>query len=143
MIRRPPRSTHCISSAASDVYKRQNKYFKKIFIHYHFFYVSLIHPKENIGFSIPFYQELCQFARTNTFKHILLMFKMISPVPKSTQSWWRNNQWNTCKIQLNNECYSTFHTYCDTLHPFLMAIIAEYMSKLQASTPVIVMLPHV
>ena len=24
MIRRPPRSTHCISSAASDVYKRQN-----------------------------------------------------------------------------------------------------------------------
>mgnify|MGYP003683396207 CR=1 FL=1 len=26
MIRRPPRSTHCISSAASDVYKRQHKY---------------------------------------------------------------------------------------------------------------------
>jgi len=26
MIRRPPRSTHCISSAASDVYKRQQKY---------------------------------------------------------------------------------------------------------------------
>eukprot|EP00825_Cyclidium_porcatum_P009651 TRINITY_DN14928_c0_g1_i8.p1 TRINITY_DN14928_c0_g1~~TRINITY_DN14928_c0_g1_i8.p1 ORF type:complete len:250 (-),score=38.63 TRINITY_DN14928_c0_g1_i8:200-949(-) len=26
MIRRPPRSTHCISSAASDVYKRQLKY---------------------------------------------------------------------------------------------------------------------
>eukprot|EP00826_Nyctotherus_ovalis_P056458 TRINITY_DN7625_c0_g1_i1.p1 TRINITY_DN7625_c0_g1~~TRINITY_DN7625_c0_g1_i1.p1 ORF type:complete len:131 (-),score=23.87 TRINITY_DN7625_c0_g1_i1:289-660(-) len=26
MIRRPPRSTHCISSAASDVYKRQVKY---------------------------------------------------------------------------------------------------------------------
>ena len=25
MIRRPPRSTHCISSAASDVYKRQGK----------------------------------------------------------------------------------------------------------------------
>eukprot|EP00825_Cyclidium_porcatum_P040007 TRINITY_DN4971_c0_g1_i1.p5 TRINITY_DN4971_c0_g1~~TRINITY_DN4971_c0_g1_i1.p5 ORF type:complete len:102 (+),score=16.63 TRINITY_DN4971_c0_g1_i1:64-369(+) len=25
MIRRPPRSTHCISSAASDVYKRQAK----------------------------------------------------------------------------------------------------------------------
>jgi len=25
MIRRPPRSTHCISSAASDVYKRQCK----------------------------------------------------------------------------------------------------------------------
>jgi len=25
MIRRPPRSTHCISSAASDVYKRQMK----------------------------------------------------------------------------------------------------------------------
>ena len=23
MVRRPPRSTHCISSAASDVYKRQ------------------------------------------------------------------------------------------------------------------------
>ena len=27
MIRRPPRSTHCISSAASDVYKRQHVYF--------------------------------------------------------------------------------------------------------------------
>eukprot|EP00825_Cyclidium_porcatum_P025912 TRINITY_DN28025_c0_g1_i1.p3 TRINITY_DN28025_c0_g1~~TRINITY_DN28025_c0_g1_i1.p3 ORF type:complete len:177 (+),score=12.17 TRINITY_DN28025_c0_g1_i1:67-597(+) len=27
MIRRPPRSTHCISSAASDVYKRQFQYF--------------------------------------------------------------------------------------------------------------------
>ena len=25
MIRRPPRSTHCISSAASDVYKRQGR----------------------------------------------------------------------------------------------------------------------
>ena len=25
MIRRPPRSTHCISSAASDVYKRQSE----------------------------------------------------------------------------------------------------------------------
>ena len=29
MIRRPPRSTHCISSAASDVYKRQNLEYKK------------------------------------------------------------------------------------------------------------------
>eukprot|EP00826_Nyctotherus_ovalis_P020954 TRINITY_DN1666_c0_g1_i9.p1 TRINITY_DN1666_c0_g1~~TRINITY_DN1666_c0_g1_i9.p1 ORF type:complete len:101 (-),score=8.21 TRINITY_DN1666_c0_g1_i9:186-458(-) len=28
MIRRPPRSTHCISSAASDVYKRQYSYFE-------------------------------------------------------------------------------------------------------------------
>ena len=27
MIRRPPRSTHCISSAASDVYKRQEEPF--------------------------------------------------------------------------------------------------------------------
>eukprot|EP00825_Cyclidium_porcatum_P026759 TRINITY_DN28762_c0_g1_i1.p2 TRINITY_DN28762_c0_g1~~TRINITY_DN28762_c0_g1_i1.p2 ORF type:complete len:107 (+),score=14.93 TRINITY_DN28762_c0_g1_i1:63-383(+) len=26
MTRRPPRSTHCISSAASDVYKRQHYY---------------------------------------------------------------------------------------------------------------------
>jgi len=26
MIRRPPRSTHCISSASSDVYKRQEGY---------------------------------------------------------------------------------------------------------------------
>ena len=29
MIRRPPRSTHCISSAASDVYKRQD-YIKSV-----------------------------------------------------------------------------------------------------------------
>eukprot|EP00825_Cyclidium_porcatum_P018809 TRINITY_DN2140_c0_g1_i4.p1 TRINITY_DN2140_c0_g1~~TRINITY_DN2140_c0_g1_i4.p1 ORF type:complete len:148 (+),score=23.44 TRINITY_DN2140_c0_g1_i4:143-586(+) len=32
MIRRPPRSTHCISSAASDVYKRQNTYNINIYI---------------------------------------------------------------------------------------------------------------
>eukprot|EP00826_Nyctotherus_ovalis_P062523 TRINITY_DN9057_c0_g1_i3.p1 TRINITY_DN9057_c0_g1~~TRINITY_DN9057_c0_g1_i3.p1 ORF type:complete len:133 (+),score=28.99 TRINITY_DN9057_c0_g1_i3:26-400(+) len=31
MIRRPPRSTHCISSAASDVYKRQPLSFKVSF----------------------------------------------------------------------------------------------------------------
>ena len=34
MIRRPPRSTHCISSAASDVYKRQEEdffYFLNVF----------------------------------------------------------------------------------------------------------------
>eukprot|EP00825_Cyclidium_porcatum_P029166 TRINITY_DN31212_c0_g1_i2.p1 TRINITY_DN31212_c0_g1~~TRINITY_DN31212_c0_g1_i2.p1 ORF type:complete len:159 (-),score=20.56 TRINITY_DN31212_c0_g1_i2:52-528(-) len=29
MRRRPPRSTHCISSAASDVYKRQQQLFKQ------------------------------------------------------------------------------------------------------------------
>ena len=29
MIRRPPRSTHCISSAASDVYKRQQQQHQK------------------------------------------------------------------------------------------------------------------
>ena len=29
MIRRPPRSTHCISSAASDVYKRQDFYIRR------------------------------------------------------------------------------------------------------------------
>ena len=28
MIRRPPRSTHCISSAASDVYKRQRHHYR-------------------------------------------------------------------------------------------------------------------
>eukprot|EP00825_Cyclidium_porcatum_P044579 TRINITY_DN6586_c0_g1_i1.p2 TRINITY_DN6586_c0_g1~~TRINITY_DN6586_c0_g1_i1.p2 ORF type:complete len:149 (-),score=53.33 TRINITY_DN6586_c0_g1_i1:281-727(-) len=32
MIRRPPRSTHCISSAASDVYKRQKE--EQIFTDY-------------------------------------------------------------------------------------------------------------
>eukprot|EP00826_Nyctotherus_ovalis_P047159 TRINITY_DN5388_c0_g1_i5.p1 TRINITY_DN5388_c0_g1~~TRINITY_DN5388_c0_g1_i5.p1 ORF type:complete len:159 (-),score=47.95 TRINITY_DN5388_c0_g1_i5:597-1052(-) len=31
MIRRPPRSTHCISSAASDVYKRQ-VYFRSLIL---------------------------------------------------------------------------------------------------------------
>ena len=37
MIRRPPRSTHCISSAASDVYKRQ----VQTVFEYIFFYLSL------------------------------------------------------------------------------------------------------
>eukprot|EP00825_Cyclidium_porcatum_P049279 TRINITY_DN8478_c0_g1_i1.p2 TRINITY_DN8478_c0_g1~~TRINITY_DN8478_c0_g1_i1.p2 ORF type:complete len:260 (+),score=23.55 TRINITY_DN8478_c0_g1_i1:141-920(+) len=34
MIRRPPRSTHCISSAASDVYKRQNQNFVSSSFHH-------------------------------------------------------------------------------------------------------------
>eukprot|EP00825_Cyclidium_porcatum_P013034 TRINITY_DN1681_c0_g1_i1.p3 TRINITY_DN1681_c0_g1~~TRINITY_DN1681_c0_g1_i1.p3 ORF type:complete len:257 (+),score=20.39 TRINITY_DN1681_c0_g1_i1:119-889(+) len=38
MIRRPPRSTHCISSAASDVYKRQI-YFFQYCIYQLFFYL--------------------------------------------------------------------------------------------------------
>eukprot|EP00825_Cyclidium_porcatum_P046204 TRINITY_DN7203_c0_g1_i1.p2 TRINITY_DN7203_c0_g1~~TRINITY_DN7203_c0_g1_i1.p2 ORF type:complete len:112 (+),score=22.02 TRINITY_DN7203_c0_g1_i1:152-487(+) len=33
MIRRPPRSTHCISSAASDVYKRQLLYSAHALLH--------------------------------------------------------------------------------------------------------------
>eukprot|EP00826_Nyctotherus_ovalis_P042196 TRINITY_DN4314_c0_g1_i3.p1 TRINITY_DN4314_c0_g1~~TRINITY_DN4314_c0_g1_i3.p1 ORF type:complete len:132 (-),score=11.44 TRINITY_DN4314_c0_g1_i3:331-702(-) len=33
MLRRPPRSTHCISSAASDVYKRQVK-MRYVLCHY-------------------------------------------------------------------------------------------------------------
>ena len=33
MIRRPPRSTHCISSAASDVYKRQLLSYKPFMSH--------------------------------------------------------------------------------------------------------------
>ena len=32
MIRRPPRSTHCISSAASDVYKRQMLFSLQVFL---------------------------------------------------------------------------------------------------------------
>ena len=31
MVRRPPRSTHCISSAASDVYKRQQRRSARVF----------------------------------------------------------------------------------------------------------------
>ena len=34
MIRRPPRSTHCISSAASDVYKRQLILVAAALVHY-------------------------------------------------------------------------------------------------------------
>eukprot|EP00825_Cyclidium_porcatum_P023496 TRINITY_DN2587_c0_g2_i6.p1 TRINITY_DN2587_c0_g2~~TRINITY_DN2587_c0_g2_i6.p1 ORF type:complete len:109 (-),score=26.64 TRINITY_DN2587_c0_g2_i6:9-335(-) len=44
MIRRPPRSTHCISSAASDVYKRQ-------FLYCSFFsYFLLFHDDHHIFF---------------------------------------------------------------------------------------------
>eukprot|EP00825_Cyclidium_porcatum_P046619 TRINITY_DN7383_c0_g1_i1.p1 TRINITY_DN7383_c0_g1~~TRINITY_DN7383_c0_g1_i1.p1 ORF type:complete len:100 (-),score=24.67 TRINITY_DN7383_c0_g1_i1:15-314(-) len=32
MIRRPPRSTHCISSAASDVYKRQIYMYARMYL---------------------------------------------------------------------------------------------------------------
>eukprot|EP00826_Nyctotherus_ovalis_P055529 TRINITY_DN7381_c0_g1_i9.p1 TRINITY_DN7381_c0_g1~~TRINITY_DN7381_c0_g1_i9.p1 ORF type:complete len:110 (+),score=7.46 TRINITY_DN7381_c0_g1_i9:25-330(+) len=35
MIRRPPRSTHCISSAASDVYKRQGLFIFIVLAHDH------------------------------------------------------------------------------------------------------------
>eukprot|EP00825_Cyclidium_porcatum_P050074 TRINITY_DN8826_c0_g1_i4.p2 TRINITY_DN8826_c0_g1~~TRINITY_DN8826_c0_g1_i4.p2 ORF type:complete len:106 (+),score=10.71 TRINITY_DN8826_c0_g1_i4:126-443(+) len=37
MIRRPPRSTHCISSAASDVYKRQVCFLVGFFLMVFFF----------------------------------------------------------------------------------------------------------
>eukprot|EP00825_Cyclidium_porcatum_P009395 TRINITY_DN14787_c0_g1_i1.p1 TRINITY_DN14787_c0_g1~~TRINITY_DN14787_c0_g1_i1.p1 ORF type:complete len:118 (+),score=20.94 TRINITY_DN14787_c0_g1_i1:83-436(+) len=43
MIRRPPRSTHCISSAASDVYKRQVQI--QLFLHQrlsYFYFLSFI-----------------------------------------------------------------------------------------------------
>eukprot|EP00825_Cyclidium_porcatum_P005084 TRINITY_DN1242_c0_g1_i13.p2 TRINITY_DN1242_c0_g1~~TRINITY_DN1242_c0_g1_i13.p2 ORF type:complete len:126 (+),score=25.74 TRINITY_DN1242_c0_g1_i13:118-495(+) len=38
MIRRPPRSTHCISSAASDVYKRQFHFY----ISFHSFFSAFL-----------------------------------------------------------------------------------------------------
>eukprot|EP00825_Cyclidium_porcatum_P017280 TRINITY_DN20026_c0_g1_i2.p5 TRINITY_DN20026_c0_g1~~TRINITY_DN20026_c0_g1_i2.p5 ORF type:complete len:102 (-),score=35.55 TRINITY_DN20026_c0_g1_i2:644-949(-) len=68
MIRRPPRSTHCISSAASDVYKRQvstqstwgqqckkikkNKKKKRIIQVYYYQYFSLTHKQNSLPFFI-------------------------------------------------------------------------------------------
>ncbi|WP_460413941.1 hypothetical protein [Staphylococcus aureus] len=43
MIRRPPRSTQGVSSAASDVYKRQGTYYPRTFIQQ---LLSLIHISE-------------------------------------------------------------------------------------------------
>eukprot|EP00825_Cyclidium_porcatum_P051429 TRINITY_DN9457_c0_g1_i5.p2 TRINITY_DN9457_c0_g1~~TRINITY_DN9457_c0_g1_i5.p2 ORF type:complete len:108 (+),score=28.70 TRINITY_DN9457_c0_g1_i5:88-411(+) len=40
MIRRPPRSTHCISSAASDVYKRQQLQYSNFFEFKGFFLIK-------------------------------------------------------------------------------------------------------
>eukprot|EP00825_Cyclidium_porcatum_P024203 TRINITY_DN26705_c0_g1_i1.p2 TRINITY_DN26705_c0_g1~~TRINITY_DN26705_c0_g1_i1.p2 ORF type:complete len:121 (+),score=17.97 TRINITY_DN26705_c0_g1_i1:66-428(+) len=50
MIRRPPRSTHCISSAASDVYKRQDYYYLQTilndpnlqYVYYLYFYLQFL-----------------------------------------------------------------------------------------------------
>eukprot|EP00826_Nyctotherus_ovalis_P036635 TRINITY_DN3268_c0_g1_i8.p2 TRINITY_DN3268_c0_g1~~TRINITY_DN3268_c0_g1_i8.p2 ORF type:complete len:139 (-),score=42.96 TRINITY_DN3268_c0_g1_i8:192-587(-) len=45
MIRRPPRSTHCISSAASDVYKRQYNTNEELS---NFSSSEETHPKDNM-----------------------------------------------------------------------------------------------
>eukprot|EP00825_Cyclidium_porcatum_P048228 TRINITY_DN8031_c0_g1_i1.p3 TRINITY_DN8031_c0_g1~~TRINITY_DN8031_c0_g1_i1.p3 ORF type:complete len:106 (-),score=18.32 TRINITY_DN8031_c0_g1_i1:192-509(-) len=43
MIRRPPRSTHCISSAASDVYKRQ--LFFMLYLRFFYFFSFCCPPQ--------------------------------------------------------------------------------------------------
>jgi len=49
MIRRPPRSTHCISSAASDVYKRQVVAVATTALFYDHFEVILNRPYRGIS----------------------------------------------------------------------------------------------
>eukprot|EP00825_Cyclidium_porcatum_P010724 TRINITY_DN15493_c0_g1_i2.p1 TRINITY_DN15493_c0_g1~~TRINITY_DN15493_c0_g1_i2.p1 ORF type:complete len:167 (+),score=13.70 TRINITY_DN15493_c0_g1_i2:132-632(+) len=56
MIRRPPRSTHCISSAASDVYKRQ------IFFILVFQYILYIFIVSHCWICFPIRQELEQYC---------------------------------------------------------------------------------
>eukprot|EP00826_Nyctotherus_ovalis_P023609 TRINITY_DN18153_c0_g2_i2.p1 TRINITY_DN18153_c0_g2~~TRINITY_DN18153_c0_g2_i2.p1 ORF type:complete len:148 (-),score=13.32 TRINITY_DN18153_c0_g2_i2:135-557(-) len=60
MIRRPPRSTHCISSAASDVYKRQ--FFNCATV---FSFPCTISPS--------FTAKLADFCTLNKFRKIFLL----------------------------------------------------------------------
>eukprot|EP00825_Cyclidium_porcatum_P046570 TRINITY_DN7357_c0_g1_i1.p2 TRINITY_DN7357_c0_g1~~TRINITY_DN7357_c0_g1_i1.p2 ORF type:complete len:106 (+),score=23.63 TRINITY_DN7357_c0_g1_i1:56-373(+) len=62
MIRRPPRSTHCISSAASDVYKRQINLFFLFFLHN----FSITDHNLNSFLSFPFL--FFPFSQTNQYE---------------------------------------------------------------------------
>ena len=61
MIRRPPRSTHCISSAASDVYKRQ---------------------KDNALQKIESHEKLCRIMQKQTHDKIHKIETQISRLEK-------------------------------------------------------------
>ena len=53
MIRRPPRSTHCISSAASDVYKRQDLILRTLAINGKALEVNSSGLRQELGKTLP------------------------------------------------------------------------------------------
>ena len=58
MIRRPPRSTHCISSAASDVYKRQDLHFDAITPQFVLSYETWLRERRLCRNSTSFYMRI-------------------------------------------------------------------------------------
>eukprot|EP00825_Cyclidium_porcatum_P037715 TRINITY_DN4215_c0_g1_i1.p2 TRINITY_DN4215_c0_g1~~TRINITY_DN4215_c0_g1_i1.p2 ORF type:complete len:102 (+),score=25.76 TRINITY_DN4215_c0_g1_i1:143-448(+) len=86
MIRRPPRSTHCISSAASDVYKRQYIYCVGMFI-ITSFQINKQNKQKNIKIKIKYISKklLNKFFVIDGFDrnrnlinfHFSLLFKLI------------------------------------------------------------------
>ena len=101
MIRRPPRSTHCISSAASDVYKRQpqtelNDYMswwsencfiqKRFFTHFFqtlrkfqskFMHIHLNHKIPNSSLTCGDLSHVCQYSRTNSWDDVRWMLHSV------------------------------------------------------------------
>eukprot|EP00825_Cyclidium_porcatum_P024717 TRINITY_DN2708_c0_g1_i6.p1 TRINITY_DN2708_c0_g1~~TRINITY_DN2708_c0_g1_i6.p1 ORF type:complete len:175 (+),score=4.49 TRINITY_DN2708_c0_g1_i6:25-549(+) len=68
MIRRPPRSTHCISSAASDVYKRQ-LYVSWLSFLFCFLVLLLLYPVVFCQIFVHFYSYFFQCFHTFFFQY--------------------------------------------------------------------------
>eukprot|EP00825_Cyclidium_porcatum_P017865 TRINITY_DN20529_c0_g1_i1.p2 TRINITY_DN20529_c0_g1~~TRINITY_DN20529_c0_g1_i1.p2 ORF type:complete len:164 (+),score=15.17 TRINITY_DN20529_c0_g1_i1:99-590(+) len=71
MIRRPPRSTHCISSAASDVYKRQYIY---IYVHTRlrsltFYYKNQFLQRQKCPIAYVYYYFIAQINNISKIRH--------------------------------------------------------------------------
>eukprot|EP00831_Metopus_contortus_P027653 TRINITY_DN23193_c0_g1_i2.p1 TRINITY_DN23193_c0_g1~~TRINITY_DN23193_c0_g1_i2.p1 ORF type:complete len:143 (+),score=30.51 TRINITY_DN23193_c0_g1_i2:66-494(+) len=81
MIRRPPRSTQGVSSAASDVYKRQSIYWNMFLA----FFGRNISYQNNWFFSV-FFGEICKPYRSQNFiNYFFGYFSGIRIVPSSTK----------------------------------------------------------
>eukprot|EP00826_Nyctotherus_ovalis_P039071 TRINITY_DN3723_c0_g1_i1.p3 TRINITY_DN3723_c0_g1~~TRINITY_DN3723_c0_g1_i1.p3 ORF type:complete len:105 (+),score=16.53 TRINITY_DN3723_c0_g1_i1:25-315(+) len=89
MIRRPPRSTHCISSAASDVYKRQKPTQSlaaikgKCQLNLNFLCIHIFGSFHNVSISFPIELHLCYFVAFSVFllDYCLRVISLHSVVP--------------------------------------------------------------
>eukprot|EP00825_Cyclidium_porcatum_P032169 TRINITY_DN3431_c0_g1_i3.p1 TRINITY_DN3431_c0_g1~~TRINITY_DN3431_c0_g1_i3.p1 ORF type:complete len:623 (-),score=109.14 TRINITY_DN3431_c0_g1_i3:379-2247(-) len=101
MIRRPPRSTHCISSAASDVYKRQLQFLLSL--------TSLKISNSNYN-TITFINSII-FRTFNQNKELEFQHKIIQTLKKNQEQKQINKQKNKfTEVQLSRRRKQTMQT---------------------------------